>query len=149
MELLAPHRPVVLVVEDEAPVLTIALEAISDEGFEAIGAIDADEALAILESREDIDIVFTDINMPGSMNGLGLARSVRRRWPSAKIIVTSAIHTAATGELPSGARFLRKPYRYIDLMGAIRELTAEAATLSPEVPAISQSARKAAARDAP
>jgi CheY-like chemotaxis protein len=150
MEHLAPNRPVVLVVEDEATVLMIALEAIADEGFDAVGAIDANEALAVLEARDDIDILFTDINMPGAMNGLRLANAARRRWPAIRIIVTSAIHSAAMSELPAGARFLRKPYRYLDLMTVMRELTAEPLSTPDE---IARSAglldRKATARGAP
>jgi CheY-like chemotaxis protein len=150
MEQLAPNRPVVLVVEDEATVLMIALEAIADEGFEAIGAVDADEALAVLDARDDVDVLFTDINMPGSMSGLRLAHAARRRWPAIRIIVTSAIHTAAMSELPAGARFLRKPYRYLELMAAVREMTVEPFSTPNEiVRSASPLARKATARGAP
>ena len=150
MEHSAPNRPVVLVVEDEATVLMIALEAIADEGFEAIGAIDAEEALAVLEARDDVDVLFTDINMPGATNGLRLAQAARRRWPAIRIIVTSAIHTAAISELPTGARFLRKPYRYLDLMTVMRELTAEPLSTPDDiVHSAAQLARKATARGAP
>jgi CheY-like chemotaxis protein len=149
MEALSPKRPAVLVVEDEPLVLMCALEALGDEGFDAIAATNADEAMYILENRDDIDIVFTDINMPGSMDGLRLARAVRGRWPPIRIIVASAVRTAGMEDLPEGGLFFQKPYRCGDLADAIRELTASAPTVAmgagvPSTPP----PHKAAARDA-
>src|ERR1700738_5539437 len=75
------RKPVVLVVEDENLIRLSALDMVEEAGFEAIAATDADEAIRILESRNDIRAVFTDVHMPGSMDGLRLARVVRNRWP--------------------------------------------------------------------
>jgi CheY-like chemotaxis protein len=81
--------PVILVVEDEAIVRMMAVSVAENAGFEALGAATADEAIKILESRLDIRLVFTDVNMPGSMDGLRLAHAVRNRWPPVELIVTS------------------------------------------------------------
>jgi CheY-like chemotaxis protein len=124
MKRVASKGPVVLVVEDEPLVLMMAVELIADEGFEAIGAANADEAIRILESRDDIRVVFTDINMPGSVDGLKLAHAVRGRWPPIQIIVTSAIGRASCGALPAGGRFFPKPYLPAQIVQAVRELTA-------------------------
>jgi CheY-like chemotaxis protein len=117
-----PKLPVVLVVEDEPLVLMMALDIIEAAGFEALPAANADEAIAILESRDDIGIIFTDINMPGSMNGVILAHAVRGRWPPIEIIVTSAKRLESA--LPRRSRFLPKPYGAEELSNTIRELAA-------------------------
>jgi CheY-like chemotaxis protein len=116
-------RPVVLVVEDEPLVLINAMDTLTDEGFEAIGAANADQALRILESRNDISIVFTDVNMPGSMDGLKLAQAVRGRWPPIQIIVASAFRLPGGGALPAGGRFFQKPYDALRITQAVREMT--------------------------
>src|SRR5438270_804390 len=82
-------KPVVLIVEDEILVRMSAVDMVEDAGFHAISASDADEAIRLLESRNDIRAMFTDIQMPGSMDGLRLARVVRSRWPPVALIVTS------------------------------------------------------------
>jgi CheY-like chemotaxis protein len=83
---------------------------VEEAGFEAIEASDADEAIRILESRNDIRAVFTDVNMPGSMDGLRLARVVRNRWPPVALIVASGHSNVLESDLPTGGRFLSKPY---------------------------------------
>lgn len=83
---------------------------VSEEDIAPIEAGNADEALKILESRDDIDVVFTDVNMPGSMSGLQLAEIIRQRWPSIGIIVTSGMVRPTKGELPGEAGFIPKPY---------------------------------------
>jgi CheY-like chemotaxis protein len=80
---------VVLIVEDEFLLRMDAVDMIAAAGFEVVEAINADDAIEILESRPDITAVFTDIQMPGTMDGLKLARAVRGRWPPVKIIATS------------------------------------------------------------
>jgi two-component system, response regulator PdtaR len=117
-----PISLVVLVVEDEPLVLMMAIDIIEEAGFEALSARNADEAIAILESRDDIGIIFTDINMPGSMNGLLLAHAVRGRWPPIEIIVTSAKRVESA--LPDRSRFLPKPYAPGELSKVMRELAA-------------------------
>jgi CheY-like chemotaxis protein len=76
-------KPVILVVEDEVLIRMMAVRVAEDSGFEALSAASADEAIGILESRSDVRLVFTDVNMPGSMNGLRFAHAVRGRWPPA------------------------------------------------------------------
>jgi len=88
----------------------MAVMVAEDSGFEALSAATADEAIKILVSRSDIRLVFTDVNMPGSMNGLRLAHAVRDRWPPVELLVTSALGNVTAGDLPARGRFLSKPY---------------------------------------
>jgi CheY-like chemotaxis protein len=116
------QKPIVLVVEDENLLRLSAAEMIEQAGFEVIPASDADEAIQILESRNDIRAVFTDVHMPGSMDGLRLARVVRMRWPPVALIVTSGRTHVLETDLPVGARFLSKPYQPAHIRSALREL---------------------------
>lgn len=100
----------VLVVEDHPLILTMAAEIVERAGFHAIAAASADEAIAILESRDDIRLVFTDVQMPGSMDGLKLAHAIRRRWPPVLLLLASGAEILEESQLPPGARFFRKPY---------------------------------------
>ena len=119
-------RPVVLVVEDEFLLRMDAVDMIKAAGFEVIEAANADEAIVILENRLDITVVFTDIQMPGSMDGLKLAQAIRGRWPPIKIVATSGhVHVSET-DLPMGGRFLPKPYRPHEITGMLRELISAA-----------------------
>jgi two-component system, response regulator PdtaR len=102
---------VVLVVEDEALLRMLAVEAVEEAGYVAIEAGNADEAIVLLETRPDISVLFTDINMPGSIDGLKLAEAVRTRWPPVKIIVVSGHVEVQLASLPTGSRFVRKPYQ--------------------------------------
>ena len=124
MGLAASRRPVVLIVEDELLLRMDAIDVIAAAGFEVVEAGDADEVINVLESRRDITVVFTDIQMPGSMDGLKLARAVRGRWPPIKIIATSGLVDVGEKDLPEGGRFLRKPYGPGELTCVLRELTA-------------------------
>src|SRR6195952_4892952 len=107
----ATKRPVVLIVEDEFLLRMNTAEMIGEAGFDVVEAGNADEAIAILEARPDIHVVFTDVQMPGSMDGLKLARFVRGRWPPIKIVATSGFVNVGKDDLPAGSRFLTKPYR--------------------------------------
>jgi len=118
-------RPVVLIVEDESLVRMDAADMLGDAGFDVIEAGNADEAIVILESAPAIAAVFTDIQMPGSMDGVKLAAAVRRRWPPVKILATSGLTGVNENNLPSGSRFLRKPYSAAQIVGALRELTSQ------------------------
>src|SRR5580704_14488662 len=100
-----------------------AVDMIRTAGFDVVEAADADEALVILEDRLDIAVVFTDVQMPGSMDGLRLAAAVRDRWPPIKIIATSGMARVTDDDLPCGSRFLSKPYSAREITGALRELT--------------------------
>ena len=100
----------VLVVEDEPLIRMDAADTLEDEGFEVIEAATARAALAILEKREgDVAALFTDVDMPGDMNGLELAGIVHARWPHVAIVVTSGV-VRVSGSLPGGGIFLEKPY---------------------------------------
>src|ERR1700760_4744145 len=103
-------RPTVLIVEDEFIIALGAAELLKDAGYDTVEASNADDAVRVLESGRDIEAVFTDIRMPGSMDGLELAWCVRNRWPPVKIIVTSGHHTIRAGDLPEGGVFIPKPY---------------------------------------
>ena len=105
-----PEKTVVLVVEDEALVRMDAVDMMEEFGFDVLEACNSDEAIRLLEDRLDVSVVFTDIDMPGPMNGLKLAQAVRGRWPPIKIIVTSGQFKIVEGDLPNGGRFLPKPY---------------------------------------
>src|SRR6476659_8346143 len=99
------RRPVVLIVEDELLLRIDAAEMIKAAGFEVVEAANADQAIEVLEARRDITVVFTDIQMPGSMDGLKLARAVRGRWPPIKIVATSGHVGIAETDLPEGGKF--------------------------------------------
>lgn len=115
-------RPVVLIVEDEALLRINAAEMITEAGFDVVEAGNADEAIAILERRLDIHIVFTDIQMPGSMDGLKLARFIRGRWPPIKLVATSGQVTIQDGDLPEGGVFVGKPYTAAIISATLRDL---------------------------
>lgn len=100
----------VLVVEDEPLIRMVAADALADCGIMAWEAADAGEALHVLEEHPDIGLVFTDVNMPGEMNGLGLAHEVSLRRPDVSLIVTSGAVTVGDDELPDHGTFLPKPY---------------------------------------
>jgi CheY-like chemotaxis protein len=124
MGLQESKKPVVLVVEDELLLRLNAVETIEAAGFEVLEAADGDEAIGILESRLDISVVFTDIQIPGSMDGLKLAQAVRGRWPPIKIVATSGRVGVTQRDLPEGGRFLSKPYSPNEITGVLRELIA-------------------------
>ncbi len=123
MGLTEQKRPVVLIVEDDFLLRMDAADMIKAAGFEVIEAGNADQAIEVLEGRPDITVVFTDIQMPGSMDGLKLARAVRGRWPPIKIIATSGRLHVDEGDLPEGGRFLPKPYSHAQMTRVLRELT--------------------------
>lgn len=120
----------VLVVEDEPLLRLLAIDTVEEAGFVAIEACNADVAVKILEARDDISVLFTDIDMPGSMNGIGLAMLVRDRWPPVGIMITSGKHPKEVISLPARAVFFSKPYStsrvgsaLVDLAGAYRPNT--------------------------
>ena len=118
------RRPVVLIVEDDLLIRLNAAEIIEEAEFAVVEAANADEAIEILETRSDITVLFTDIQMPGSMDGLKLAAAVKGRWPPIKIVATSGRVNVRADELPRGGRFLAKPYNTNELTDTLRELTA-------------------------
>jgi two-component system, response regulator PdtaR len=118
-----PKRPVVLIVEDEFLIRMDAVDMIRSAGFDVVEAENADEAIFILEGRPDITVVFTDVQMPGSIDGLKLAAAIRGRWPPIKIVATSGLRRISEDDLPPGSRFLPKPYSQPQIVGTLRELT--------------------------
>jgi two-component system, response regulator PdtaR len=113
----------VLVVEDEAFIRMDVVDMLRAAGFDIVEAANADEAILLLESHSNIRLIFTDIDMPGSMNGLKLAAAVRERWPPIRIIATSGHFKVRAGDLPADARFIPKPYMPVQIIDAIYELT--------------------------
>jgi two-component system, response regulator PdtaR len=114
--------PVVLVVEDEPLLRMLAVQVVEEAGFIAIEARDADEAVILLESRTDIALLFTDINMPGSTDGLKLAHAVRGRWPPIKILLVSGKQQLQSSELPSNSCFVGKPYQASAMVEELRSM---------------------------
>ncbi len=117
------ERPVVLFVEDELLVRLFGADMLEGAGFEVIEAANADEALRELESRGDVQVLFTDIHMPGSLDGLELARRVHTRWPAIKLLIASGRVRPDPEEIPDDGRFVPKPYEPKRLVQQIRELT--------------------------
>jgi two-component system, response regulator PdtaR len=117
----------ILIVEDEGLIRDDIAECAGDQGFVVYEAANAEEAIYVLESHSEIRLVFTDINMPGSMDGLKLAHYVRGRWPPVKIMITSGLIKVRQEDLPRGAIFVSKPYRAEDIALQFLALTADAA----------------------
>ncbi|MBR0995497.1 response regulator [Bradyrhizobium japonicum] len=124
MRIDVPRRGIVLVVEDEVLVRMLTVGTVEDAGYEVIEARHADEAVAILEARSDIALVVTDVDMPGSMDGLKLAHAVRNRWPPIKLVVVSGKSNLTEADLPSDTRFFAKPYSVGALVSALSSLLA-------------------------
>jgi CheY-like chemotaxis protein len=117
---------VVLVVEDEMLLRMHAVDMVEDAGFTSVEAVDADEAVAILESRSDIALLFTDIQMPGSMDGLRLAHAVHERWPPIKIILVSGQVKPANIDIPADSRFFGKPLEDKEMIAEMRNMIGHA-----------------------
>ena len=113
----------VLVVEDEALVRMGMVDYLEDSGFEVLEASNADEAIAMLVEHAEIRVLFTDIDMPGGIDGLRLAAAVRDRWPPIRIVVTSGHRNVTPDELPHEARFFQKPYNPDEVAAVFRAMT--------------------------
>jgi two-component system, response regulator PdtaR len=118
----AMEKAVVLIVEDEALIRMSAVHMVEDAGFAVVEACNADEAIRILESRDDIRAVFTDINMSGSMDGWKLAHAIRGRWPPLHLIVTSGLSVPNKDQMPLKGRFIGKPYTAGQVTAVLRDL---------------------------
>src|ERR1700738_3364185 len=114
--------PNVLVVEDEMLLRMRAVDMVEDAGFTPVEAINADDALAILESRSDIELLFTDIQMPGSMDGLKLAYAVHERWPLIKIILVSGQLKLTDDDKPADSRFFGKPLDVKQMVAEMQDM---------------------------
>jgi CheY-like chemotaxis protein len=135
-------KPVVLIVESEALIRMSAAHMVEDAGFCVVEAWNADGAIKLLESRDDIRAVFTGIKMSGSMDGLKLAHAIRGRWPPIHLLVTSGANAPKEEELPANSRFIRKPYGADQIAAALRGLFG----LDPEPRRFMSSAMKAVVR---
>ena len=116
--------PVVLVVEDEPLVRLFASEIIEEDGFEVLQAADATEAIVTLEARLDVRVVFTDVDMPGGIDGIMLASCIRERWPDIRIIITAGRPWPAETERPKDVIFFPKPYRQDRVLETVRKMAA-------------------------
>lgn len=116
--------PIVLVVEDEPLLRIFASQMVEDAGYEPLEAANSAEAIAILESRPDIRIVFTDVDMPGGLDGIKLAACIRDRWPPIKIIITSGKPLPPRTTLPAETIFYPKPYRQDRVIASLHQMAA-------------------------
>lgn len=112
-------KTVILVIEDEPLLRMNTVDMVEDAGFIALAAQDATQALKLLESRPDISIVLSDIDMPPGMDGIELAALVRRRWPPLEVILLSGKYGQRDARLPKDRLFFSKPYRASDVVAAL------------------------------
>jgi two-component system, response regulator PdtaR len=113
----------ILTVEDEFLISEYLRGILEGGGHTVIATFDADEAIKVLETVRDIELVITDVNMPGSMDGLRLAAAIRNRWPPIHLIVVTGLTPPSTSELPSGSLFIPKPYGQADILSAVRHFS--------------------------
>ena len=118
------ERTTILVVEDEALIRMVSADILSDAGYHVLEAENAAEAIAILEGADHVELVFTDIRMPGKMDGLELASFVHAHWPDIRLLVTSGHRFLADDEIPDGGRFVSKPYDLGRLVAEVRAIVA-------------------------
>jgi two-component system, response regulator PdtaR len=122
-----PDQILILVAEDEELVRLVIVTALEDAGFEVIEAEHAEAALRVLQINAGrIRVLFTDIQMPGAMDGLALAHHTAKNWPKIALLITSARPRPHPRSLPEKCRFLAKPYRHHQVIRHIRELAAAA-----------------------
>jgi CheY-like chemotaxis protein len=130
------RRPVILIVEDEPLARFDTILSFEDAGFEVVDAYDADKALLALAHRPDVGAVFTDVNMPGRLNGVELARLVHEQRPDIQVLIASGAVHIGGDDLPAGGRFIAKPYNAAHVAGLIRQglddALALAESLKPE-----------------
>ena len=106
----ASRPTVVLLVEDEPLVRMLGVDVLEDAGFTVVEASNATEALRALETRTDVRVLFTDVNMPGELDGLELARLVHQRWPEIRLLIASGQVFPKPDELPDSGQFVPKPW---------------------------------------
>ena len=115
-------RAVVLIVEDEPLVRMMVSDLFQDEGFDVLEAANADQALAIFDQRSDVSLLFTDVEMPGSLDGYALARWAQVHRPTVKTMIVSGRALPREGDVPDGAAFMGKPYDHADVMRRIQSM---------------------------
>jgi two-component system, response regulator PdtaR len=109
-------------VEDEELLRLHAADLLEEHGFRVIEARNAAAALKVLETRDDVRLLFTDIQMPGTLDGMDLARQVHQRWPQVLLVITSGQKKAAEAEIPDHGRFVAKPYRAAELLDQVDDM---------------------------
>jgi two-component system, response regulator PdtaR len=117
---------VILVVEDELLLRMYAADLLEENGFGVVEAENADAALKVLETRDDVRLLFTDVKMPGSCDGMDLARQVHARWPNILLVITSGHLRPTQEEIPDHGHFIAKPYREKDLLGEVNGMISKA-----------------------
>jgi CheY-like chemotaxis protein len=120
----AEERSKILLVEDEALVRMSSADLLEYAGYRVVEAEDAAEAVKALRENPDIRVLFTDVRMPGEMDGLELARLVHEKWPAIKLLVASGHHQLEDDDIPDDGRFLQKPYRLNAVLRDIGEMLA-------------------------
>ncbi|HWA20590.1 MAG TPA: response regulator [Devosia sp.] len=113
----------ILVVEDEPLIRLGVVSQVEDAGFAVVEAANADEAIRVIEREDDIGVVITDVDMPGTMDGVRLTHFIRSKWPPIRMIVISGKVGVKASDLPSGTRFFTKPCQEAPLLNAVRELS--------------------------
>lgn len=116
------RKAVILIVEDSAIIRMGAVDLVVHAGYEALEASNAEGAIRLLEARTDIVLVFTDVGMPGTMDGVKLAHYIRNRWPPVKLIVASGRSIIEQSRLPEGSQFVPKPYNDSTIIEQIRRM---------------------------
>lgn len=116
----ADDKQTVLVVEDNVLVRMHGVDILEEAGFSVLEAETADEAIILLQGQQAVHLLFSDIDMPGSMNGLELAQLVRERWPKVRLLLTSGHHHIEENALPEHGRFVRKPWTRERLIATIQ-----------------------------
>jgi CheY-like chemotaxis protein len=115
-------KAAILVVEDETLIRLWAADLLEENGFSVLEAANADAALKVLEKRPDVKLLFTDVQMPGSLDGMQLAREVHARWPHVLLVITSGRERPTQAEIPDHGRFVAKTYKAEDLLGQVNNL---------------------------
>jgi two-component system, response regulator PdtaR len=115
-------KPTILVVEDEALLRMYAADFLEENGFSVVEAENADTALKLLETRDDVRLLFTDVRMPGSCDGMELARKVHARWPHILLVITSGHLRPAHAEIPDHGHFIGKPYGTNELLAEVNDM---------------------------
>ena len=118
----AHAKPAILVVDDEELLRLNAADLLEESGYAVIEAASAEDALRTLEIRPDVRLLFTDIQMPGAIDGLELARLVHERWPHIRLVMTSGQKQPSRAEIPDKGRFIAKPYRAGELLGQVNSM---------------------------
>ena len=115
-------EPLILVVEDQEILRLYAADLLEEHGFRVVEARNAAAALKVLEARDDVRLLFTDIQMPGTLDGMDLAREVHQRWPRVLLVITSGQKKPTEEEMPDHGRFVAKPYRAKELLGQVDDM---------------------------